>query len=49
MQRLINAYKAKPSPSNRKRLAAYLDKHIMAVVTATEEQLAFLRMHEFIR
>ncbi len=47
MQKLINAYRKLPSPSNRQRIAAYLLKHPMAVCLATPEELAFLKAHEF--
>ena len=47
MTKLINAYRKMPSPKNRARLQAYLDKHMMAMRTATPEDVAFLKMHEF--
>lgn len=47
MVKLINAYRKMPSPTNRARLQAYLDKHVMAVCMATPEDVAFLKMHEF--
>jgi hypothetical protein len=47
MSKLINAYRKTPSPTNRARLQAYLDKHMMAVCMATPDEVAFLKMHEF--
>jgi len=48
MQKLINAYRKAPTPSNRTKLQAYLKKHMMAVCMATPDELAFLKTHEFI-
>lgn len=47
MTKLLNAYRALPSPTNRSRLQAYLSKHMMAVCLATAEEVAFLRANEF--
>jgi len=47
MQKLINAYRKLPSPTNRQRLQAYLRKHMMAVCLATPEEIAFLKAHDF--
>jgi hypothetical protein len=47
MHKLINAYRKMPSPSNRAKLQAYLNKHMMAVCLATPEEIAFLKTHEF--
>lgn len=47
MHKLINAYRKLPSPSNRAKLQAYLNKHMMAVCLATPEEIAFLKTHEF--
>ena len=47
MRKLLNAYKALPSPTNRAKLQTYLNKHMMAVCLATPEEVAFLRAHEF--
>ena len=47
MNKLINAYRKMPSPTNRARLQAYLDKHMMAICMATPNDVAFLKMHEF--
>lgn len=47
MSKLINTYRAKPTPTNRAKLQAYLNKHMMAVCLATPEELAFLKTHEF--
>lgn len=48
MDRLINAYRKLPSPANRRKLASYLDKHMMAVCMASPEQVAFLTANAFI-
>lgn len=47
MHKLINAYRKLPSPSNRTKLQAYLNKHMMAVCLATPEDIAFLRTNNF--
>jgi hypothetical protein len=47
MSKLINAYRALPSPANRVRLQKYLHRHMMAVCLATPAELAFLKAHEF--
>ena len=47
MTKLINAYRALPTPSNRAKLQTYLNKHMMAVCMATAEEVAFLRANEF--
>lgn len=47
MAKLIAAYRKLPSPTNRAKLQAYLDKHMMAVCMATPEETAFLRANEF--
>ena len=47
MQKLLNKYKTLPSPANRAKLQAYLDRHMMAVCLATPEENAFLRANGF--
>ena len=47
MNKLINAYRKMPSPSNRAKLQAYLDKHMMSICMATPEDVAFLKANEF--
>jgi hypothetical protein len=47
MQRLLNIYRTKPTPANRAKLQAYLNKHMMAVCLASPEDIAFLKAHEF--
>ena len=47
MSRLINAYRKCPTPTNRAKLQAYLNKHMMAVCLAPPEELAFLKTHDF--
>jgi len=47
MKKLLNAYRALPSPSNRTKLQNYLNKHTMAVCLALPEDIAFLRAHNF--
>jgi hypothetical protein len=48
MTKLINIYRQLPSPTNRRKLAAYLAKHPMATVMATADELQFLRVNSFI-
>ena len=47
MSKLIETYRKLPSPANRAKLQAYLDKHMMAVCSASEEEVAFLKANEF--
>jgi len=47
MQRLLNAYRNAPTPSNRAKLQAYLNKHPMAVCLAMPDEQAFLKTHGF--
>ncbi len=47
MTKLINAYRAFPTPTNRNKLQTYLNKHMMAVCLATADEVAFLRANEF--
>lgn len=47
MTRLINAYRKLPSPTNRRKLQAYLNKHQMAICLATPEDIEFLRVNNF--
>ena len=47
MQKLINVFRACPSPSNRVKLQNYLNKHMMAVCMATPEELHFLKSNQF--
>ena len=47
MQKLLNAYRANPTPANHAKLQKYLDKHMMAVCLALPEDIAFLRAHNF--
>ena len=47
MHKLLNAYRKLPSPSNRAKLQAYLNKHLMAVCLASADDIAFLKANEF--
>jgi hypothetical protein len=47
MNKLIEKYRAIPSPTNRAKLQAYLHKHMMAACLATPEEIAFLKANEF--
>lgn len=47
MSKLLNAYRAMPSPTNRAKLQRYLNTHMMAVCMASPDDVAFLRAHEF--
>jgi hypothetical protein len=47
MSKLIAKYKALPTPTNRAKLQAYIDKHPFAVCLASEEENQFLRVNEF--
>jgi hypothetical protein len=47
MSKLITAYRNLPTPTNRAKLQAYLNKHMMAVCLASPEEIAFLRANEF--
>ena len=48
MSKLIHSYKCCPTSANRKRLVVYLAKHPFCVCAASQEEMAFLRAHEFI-
>ena len=47
MTKLLNLYRAMPSPTNRAKLQSYLNKHMMAICLATAEEVAFLKANEF--
>lgn len=47
MSTLIAQYRKLPSPSNRQRLQAYLDRHPMAICLASPIDLRFLKEHAF--
>ena len=47
MTKLINTFRAIPSPANRVKLQKYLDRHMMAICMATPEETAFLRVNGF--
>jgi len=47
MQKLINAYRKLPSPSNRTKLQNYINKHMMAVCLLLPDDVAFLRSNNF--
>jgi hypothetical protein len=47
MERLINAFRKCPSPSNRAKLEKYMQRHMMALALCTPEQIAFLKVHGF--
>jgi len=47
MNKLLNAYRSNPCRANHAKLQAYLNKHMMAVCTATPEDIQFLKAHQF--
>ena len=47
MTKLIATYRKLPSPTNRAKLQAYLHKHMMAVVLASADEIAFLKANDF--
>lgn len=47
MSRLIATYRAAPTPANRAKLQAYLNKHMMAVCMASDDEIAFLKANGF--
>lgn len=47
MNTLIQQFKAKPQPTQRKRLQRYIDSHPMALCIATAEDIAFLKSQHF--
>ena len=47
MSKLIDAYRALPSPKNRERLQNYIRKHMMAICLATPEEITFLKANGF--
>ena len=48
MSRLINTYRKLPSMRNRAKLQAYLERHPMAIVAATKEEIHFLIVNSFL-
>ena len=49
MAKLIAAYRKLPSPSNRTKLAAYIDKHFMATCCLDDDDFHFLKVHGFLK
>lgn len=47
MEKLLAAFTAAPTPANRQRLQAHLQKHMMAICIASPAQVAFLTAHGF--
>jgi hypothetical protein len=47
MNRLINAFRAVPSPSNRKKIEAHIQKHPFSICTITVEDQQFLKANGF--
>lgn len=47
MSKLLSAYRKLPTPTNRAKLQAYLERHMMAVCLASADELAFLKANEF--
>ena len=47
MRKLIKTYRRVPTPTNRRRLQAYINKYPMAWVLASEPEREFLRANEF--
>ena len=47
MRKLINTYRRLPTPTNRRRLQAFIAKYPMSWVLATQAQRDFLRANEF--
>ncbi len=47
MTKLINLYRAMPSPTNRAKLQKYLDRHMMAICMASPDEVAFLKGNGF--
>jgi hypothetical protein len=47
MSKLIQAFKTDPSDKNRAKLAAYLQKHMMAICMASPDEQQFLKANGF--
>jgi hypothetical protein len=47
MTKLIEAFKANPTPRNRERLQDYIRRHPMAIVLCSSEQMDFIRSNNF--
>ena len=47
MRKLINTYRRLPTPTNRRRLQAFINKYPMSWVLASQTQRDFLRANEF--
>ena len=48
MAKLIDAYRKLPSPTNRRKLEAYIAKHFMATCCLSDEDFHFLKVHGFV-
>ena len=47
MSKFLAAFRAAPTAANRTKLQKYLDKHMMAICMASDEEVAFLKANEF--
>ena len=47
MLKLLEQFKASPSPSNRLKLQKYMDKHPFAVCLILPEEVNFLKANSF--
>lgn len=47
MTKLLNTFRAAPTEANRRKLQAYLNKHMMALCMARPEDIEFLRINNF--
>lgn len=47
MSKLIARYRKCPSLKNREALQTYLKRHPMAIVTASADEVAFIRANHF--
>lgn len=47
MSKLINRYRKCPSLKNREALQTYLKRHPMAIVSASADEMEFIRSNNF--
>lgn len=47
MSKFLAAFRAVPTAANRAKLQKYLDKHMMAICMASDDEIAFLKANEF--
>jgi hypothetical protein len=47
MSKILESFRAAPTPANRVKLEKYLAKHMMALCLASADEVAFLKANGF--